>query len=358
MNRSDIIASIAKELMSNPYGNGVYDRIARNVGKFCMSHGRLANVDEIEEIASVGIMSDVEPSDVMYEADYDALPKTSKVNVDGVPHVIINGNAVKVSFIEDGRAFNISNMIIGSMRSAYNGMNKSGTTFDELFVVEDVECCPECGSYDCTMFYGDDDGDAWHCNACGSDFFVEKMVVIDTTEEIDLIPEHDIVMAFNYNSIMKCFDFTIFMGDEPIYSATAGSHDQMMAFGSGFINAWDMMHPGIGLANVESGRRFDIDAINGDSVLCGDKTASRAKMAASIACGSMMAVSDQIYANDVVAGDVWSSTTHDVEVDIVDDDSVYWYEHEAGKAISSNDYYTDSIQGFLAHMDSDGFSQV
>ena len=358
MNRSDIIASIAKELMSNPYGNGAYDTIARNVGEFCMSHGRLANVDEIEEIASAGIMSDVEPSDVMYEADYDALPKTSKVNVDGVPHVIINGNAIKVSFIEDGRAFNISNMIIGSMRSAYNGMNKSGTTFDELFVVEDIECCPECGSYDCTMFYGEDDGDAWHCNTCDADFFIDKMVVIDTTEETELIPEHDIVMAFKYDSVMKCFDFTIFMGDEPIYSATAGSHDQMMAFASGYVNAWDMMHPGIGLANVESGRRFDIDAINGDSVLCGDKMASRAKMAASIACGSMMAVSDQIYANDVVAGDVWSSMTHDVEVDIVDDDSVYWYEHEAGKAISSNDYYTDSIQGFLAHMDSDGFSQV
>ena len=82
-------------------------------------------------------------------------------------------------------------------------------------------------------------------------------------------------------------------------------------------------------------------------------------MAASIAHGSMMVVSDQIYANDVVAGDVWSSMTHDVEVDIVDEDTVYWYENErAGSAVSSNDYYADTIQGFLAHMDADGFSQI
>lgn len=359
MKRQALVAYIANEIESDSYGNDAYDVVAFKVADKIRHVGRLINVDEIAEIAAGVVARNEVASSEMTKAGYDALDKTSKVNVDGVPHVIVGGEAVKVSFVNDPMPKTIANSIYNRMRMAYNGAEKSGQLFDELFVAEGDECCPECGSCDCTMFFGEDDGDAWHCNTCDADFFVETMGDVETYDEIELVPEQDIVLAFERDDALKSFNFTLFRGDEPIYDGAAGNYDSMQAFASGFINAYDTMRPGIGIANVTSGKRFDVDFMSGDCVTCKGMTASRSKMAAAIADGTMMVVSDQIYANDVVAGDTWASMTHDVEVDIVDGDSVYWYENEReGKAISANDYYTDSIQGFLAHMDVDGFSQV
>jgi hypothetical protein len=367
MGRSEFIAKVADRMEEEP-SDGEAGACRAAFVAAIRHGGSLLYEDEATDLMR-GILEPVrcdrEASPVvMTDMELESLPDGEVVDVDGAPCLMSDdGTARTVTVVPDQRPSEYARSLVTEQRGITNELMSEepcGLSYQDLCQPE--VCCPYCGSTFVTQIWEEGGVVTMHCDSCDGDFAIrgiEPEPDVPSTET--LIPELGISCQYDRDLDSGFWHMLVYKGDddEPMAEERFCTKDEMSAFMDGFVGAYDSLRPGMGLASTESGLPLDIEDVDGDRVVANGRTASRSTIAASIADGRMAVVSNRLYADDVVTGDIWAGPDVSVQVVGVDGDSVCYREHHAdGPSRSSRDLRISGMQKFLAHVDELGLEYV
>ena len=286
-------------------------------------------VDSVVEDEPIYLEDNIEGEDIyLTEDEIDDIKDEVYVD-DDEDFLVYEGKRYALHRIQRNDAMRIAQRILDTIHVSVQDNNIAVHTSGD--VIDAPACaCPECGSYNCTTVWVDNDVYTVLCNDCGDEFEarIEEQVDDMNVTDYDIIKCDDVTIfgSIGYDFESQCYIWQVYENGEVIDSGTSPDEDAIIKRFNSIAREWEDIAVEDIFVAKDSGLSFKISSVRGNDVYKGYKKASRTRIAIAKLDGKLIPDTSNRYSAKVMVDDIYSDnhgTTY--QVFAMHDDGILFY---------------------------------